>query len=658
MRSRAEHGNELDGRESVFNQTARAVVSGGRPEVITEAMEAIGGHTSEGDARMPVLLTHCRDAARGLIATVVVGVLMSLDTFATNGFAQEAPPRGPLGESVKIVAPTTAIEVIERTAKVVEFKEWLTRVDGFDPKVISVTALDKHVLRVQGIEQGVTTMVVTDKSGQTHTIEVFVTGDARLLQSVLNRAFPNSAIQATMLRGNAVLLRGWVTEAQQISSITELANLYSPSVVNQIRVGGPQEVQLRVKIMEVQRSKLRTFGFNFAVASNSFALASTPGPITALTALTAPIGGPPTATIGPNGLNPPSLSAGITGNNFGFEGFLQALKEEGLLKIQAEPVLVTRSGEAARLENGGEFPIPVPQSLGTVTIEWREFGVILEALPIVISPTRLRQQVSAEVSERDIASGVTLNGTFVPGLTKRKVQSTVEMEFGQTLVLGGLVSTRISGTTSKTAFLGELPVIGAAFSKKRFDHAEVELIVMITPEYVSPIQSDQLPPLGPGMTTTFPTDRELYCHGLLEVPRSGPECPDGAACDPSFSVKVQTGTPWPGRTMSPGSPTRVPNSVPPLTNPELIAPPENGSSNSVPPPPGADPSVSSRSSKNAKWPASSKPVGAGNVASKSKTAAGTSQAGYQTSEDQSGNRVQTASGRKPVSSKPLPPTRF
>ncbi|MBC8116153.1 MAG: pilus assembly protein N-terminal domain-containing protein [Candidatus Saccharimonas sp.] len=613
---------------------------------------------------MPALFAQYREAARGLFAAVFVGAVMSLDTLATHGLAQEAAPRGPLGESVRIVTPTSSVEVIERTAKVVEFKEWLTRVDGFDPKVIGVTALDKHVLRIQGIEQGVTTMIVTDKAGQTHTIEVFVTGDARLLQSVLNRAFPNSAIQATMLRGNAVLLRGWVTEAQQIASITELAKLYSPDVVNQIRVGGPQEVQLRVKIMEVSRSKLRTFGFNFVAASNSFALASTPGPITALTALTAPIGGPPTATISPGGLNPPSLSGAVTGQNFAFEGFLQALKEEGLLKIQAEPVLVTRSGEAARLDNGGEFPIPVPQSLGTVTIEWREFGVILEALPIVISPTRLRQQVSAEVSEKDVANGVTLAGTFVPGLTRRRVQSTVEMEFGQTLVLGGLVSTRINGITQKTPFLGELPLIGAAFSKKRFDHSEVELIVMITPEYVSPLQGDQLPPLGPGTTTTFPTDRELYCHGLLEVPRAGPECPDGA-CDPSFSVKVQTGTPWPGSSLHSdprgtplGAPTLSPNTVPPLPDSNLIAPPGSGPSNSIPPSPGADPGVSSRSTRNAKWPASSKPVGTSDVVSNPQGSGGTTQAGYQSSNTQSGNRVQPASGQKPAVSKPLPPTRF
>lgn len=629
----------------------------------TKIGSVIGRPDFEGDARMPAFIVNCRNAARGLMLATLMGSL------AVGGsYAQEPPARVAGSDSIQITGPKTSLEVVERGTKVIEFKEWLTRVDGFDPKVITVTALDKHVLRVQGMEQGVTTMVVTDKAGQTHTIEVFVAGDARLLQTVLNRAFPNSAIQATMLRGNAVLLRGWVTDAQQIASITELAQLYSPSVVNQIRVGGPQEVQLRVKIMEVQRSKLRTFGFNFAVAANSFALASTPGPITPLSALTAPIGGPPTTTIGPTGLNPPSLSAGVTGNNFGFQGFLQALKEEGLLKIQAEPVLITRSGEAARLDNGGEFPIPVPQSLGTVTIEWREFGVILEALPIVISPTRLKQQVSAEVSERDVASGVTLNGTFVPGLTRRRVQSTVEMEFGQTLVLGGLVSTRITSSTQKTPFLGELPGIGAAFSKKRHDHAEVELIVMITPEYVSPLQAEQVPPLGPGMTTTFPTDRELYCKGLMEVPRTGPECPDGAVCDPDsgFSVKTHTGTPWPGGTippaptMTPGAPLNtLPTSPSPAEAvPDLIVPPGATPSNSLPPAPAGDPAVSTRSPRGAKWPQSSRPVAARDSATGSTRSATATQAGYQPTGKSDEDKVQPAAAQKPAVSKPLPTTRF
>ena len=605
---------------------------------------------------MPSLKSIRRAASRCLIAAVCASSLGS------TIFADETlpPPRVPTGEVVQIVSTKTNVEVTERTAKVIEFKEWLTQVDGFDPKVINVIALDKNKLRIQALEQGVTTMIVTDRNKQVHTVEVFVSGDARLLQSVLNRAFPNSAIQATMLRGNAVLLRGWVTDAQQIASITELAQLYSPNVVNQIKVGGPQEVQLRVKVLEVQRSKLRQFGLNFAVFGKNVALASVPGPITPLTALTAPIGGVPTATIAPTSGAPPSMGLGVTGHGFGFEGFLQALKTEGLLKIAAEPVLVTRSGEAAQLDNGGEFPIPVPQSLGTVTIEWKEFGVILQALPIVISPTRLRQQVYAEVSEKDVANQITLNGTTVPGITRRRVQSTVEMDFGQTLVLGGLISDRVTGTIQKTPFLGELPGIGPAFSRKEYNHSEVELIIMITPEYVSAMQPDQMPPAGPGRTTTFPTDRELYLKGLMEVPKVGPECDmPGGACDPGITVNVRPNAPWQGAPTGyqPTAPTLAPTAIPngggevtPVPGSGgLIAPPGVNSGDSLPPAPKGD-GVTSRSTGSSRMTKSipnrfdTTPRGNTDQAA---------QAGYKASNRRKDDAVEPASAKKGVDSKPI-----
>jgi pilus assembly protein CpaC len=222
-------------------------------------------------------------------------------------------------------------------------------------------------------------------------------------------------------------------------------------------------------------------------------------------------------------------------------------------------LLVTRSGEPARLVNGGEFPIPVPGGLGTVTIEWREFGVLLESLPVIISPTRLRQQITAEVSERDFNNAATLSGTTVPALTKRTVQTSVEMDFGQTLVIGGLIATRYTAQTDKIPFLGELPGIGAAFRRVRYDTAETELLVMITPEYVGGMSPDQLPPGGVGMFTTVPTDRELYKQGLIEVPSYTDQtyCPPGA-----------------GPMVVPGPPA-APLMAPPPVNvdPNLILPP-------------------------------------------------------------------------------------
>lgn len=467
------------------------------------------------------------------------------------------------GDVVSIAANRSNIEIPERFSKVLRFPTPIKRIDGFDQTVVTVTPLSPEEIRVQAVEQGVTTIVFTDANGQTFQVEAFVTGDARLLQAILRRTYPNTAVQVIKVRDSAIL-RGWVSEPQQINEIISLAEVYYPRVLNQLKVGGPQEVQLRVKVMEVQRSQIRRFGINFAAIGRNAALISTPGPITGLESFTVPFGGPPAATLAGSQLSNASLALGIATDDFVFQGLVQALKEEGLLKIQAEPILVTRSGEAARLVNGGEFPIPVPQSLGTVTIEWREFGVVLESLPIVLGPTTLKQTIVAEVSERDFSTAVTLNGTTVPGLTKRTVQTQAVMEFGQTLVIGGLISTRYTAETDKIPFFGELPGVGAAFRRTRYDTSETELLVLITPEYVSALAPDQVPPGGPGKHSAIPTDRELYWDGVIEVPNYGEPC-EGPNCRPDAGW----GSPSYGMPSGPAAPQLAPI---PADDPGLFIP--------------------------------------------------------------------------------------
>jgi type II secretory pathway component GspD/PulD (secretin) len=174
--------------------------------------------------------------------------------------------------------------------------------------------------------------------------------------------------------------------------------------------------------------------------------------------------------------------------------------------------------------SGGEFPILVPQSLGSVSIEWRDFGVRLEAVPIILGDGRVRLEVMPEVSERDFANSITLQGTTVPALTTRKVNTQVEMRFGQTLMLAGLLSSRQSGQTQKIPLLGELPWVGTLFRRIQYDEVETELVILLTPELVAPVEAGQLPRGGPGLFTTKPTDRELFGDGYIEVPSYGDEC--------------------------------------------------------------------------------------------------------------------------------------
>ena len=468
------------------------------------------------------------------LAVAVVAAMLLVQTFGAYVHAQQAAlPVSGDAQTINISARRTTVELIEKFAKVAKLKNKIERVDGFDPAIVNVKALDAWQLHIQSVAQGFTTLALTDEAGQTFYIDVFVKGDARHLQAIIDTKFPNSSVEALKVR-ESVVLRGWVSQPTHIPQIVDISEQFYPTVLNQMEVGGVQQVAMKVKIMEVQRAKIRQFGFNFLYGARTGYLSSTPGQIVQLGELAIPfaVNGSPSVGFLEDTLSGATMSFALTHDDRILNGFLEALKEESLLKIMAEPEVVTTNGRPATLLSGGEFPILVPQSLGTVTIEWREFGVRLEAVPIILGDGQLRLELQPEVSERDFTNAVDLNGTTVPGLTTRRVNTQVEMRFGQTLMIGGLIASRQTAETDKVPFLGELPVIGAAFNRKRYDDVETELVVMVTPELVDPLEPDQVPEGGPGSHTTVPTDREFYFDNLLEVPRHGSEC-EGCG-DPSY----------------------------------------------------------------------------------------------------------------------------
>lgn len=441
----------------------------------------------------------------------------------------------------------TEVKVTERFSRVVQLDNKITRVDGFDPEIIAVTALSPTQIRIQARTPGVTSMVLVDENQKVYQVEIFVEGDVRHLQAYIQRLFPDSAVTAVKVR-DSVVMRGWVSQPDHITEIVEIAEQFYPKVLNQMKLGGVNQVQLRVKVMEVQRSRIRQLGFNWNWLGDNAYAASTPGDIAPLTGLDVPPGGPPSGTVA---LGAQTIAFGVTSATSIFQGWLEALKQEGLLKILAEPVVVTTSGRPANFLAGGEFPILVPQSLGTVTIQWREFGVRLEAVPIVLGDGNLRLELAPEISERDFSNAVQVNGFTVPGLTTRRVNTQVEMKFGQTLAIGGLIASRETAETSKVPILGELPWVGAAFRRVRYDENETELLITVTPELVAALNKDQMPPGGPGLNTDTPTDMELFFQGLIEVPMHGEYRPavngSGATLPPTFHPSYQQMPPVQGQ---------------------------------------------------------------------------------------------------------------
>ncbi len=513
---------------------------------------------------------HSFPAAWPLIALLSSGWLISEPLHAQPQTAEPSAAADAAGSDavVPITAYRTQVELTEKFSKVFETKNFIKRVNSFDPVVLEVTALSPTRISVRGLLQGVTSLVITDDAGTSYTVEVLVKGDARQLQSIIDRKFPNSSIEAFKVQ-EAVALRGWVTHPEHITQIVEIAEQFYPKVLNQMRVGGVQQVLLKVKVMEAQRSLIRQLGINFTYVSPSGYVTSNPGAIGSATVGTMGAssllpGVTPAVSTAANSLLT-NASFGVVRNQSTFQSFISSLREESLVKILAEPEIVATNGQPATLLSGGEFPIVVPQSLGTVSIQYREFGVRMEAVALVLGNGNLRLTLQPEVSDRDDAHGVTINGTTVPALTVRRVNTQVEMKFGQTLMLAGLISNTQRTNMRKIPFLGELPYIGAAFSQKQTTEAETEIVITVTPELVAPLDDGQVPAGGPGQFTDTPTDRELMLYNLLEVPKYGEHCP---TCAPG-----QTG-PY----IVPGlKEANSPVSAPPATDrKEMVAPPAPG----------------------------------------------------------------------------------
>jgi len=453
---------------------------------------------------------------RKLITIAAVAVALAVLTQCASAQLQGTSP------VYRIHPGDNYLRIYERFTSIIEHTAKIRSVLDFDSEVIRIEVVqgNPQQVRVFALKPSVTTVTIRDEFDAYYKVEVHIQGDVRHLESYLKRLYPDDDVRVEEVKG-AVRLSGWVTQPSHVDEMVAIAEQFYPIVMNHMKSGGAQQVLLRCKILEVQRSKVRRFGMNFNFLADNNYLISTPGPITPIETLTVTGAGPNLAL---TGFGDSTLSFGFIGNNHIFQGFIQALRQEGLLKIHATPMVVTRNGYPAELLNGGETPVIVPAGLGTTAIEFREFGVLLKAVPHILGNGRLRLQVQPEVSERDFSNAVTVDGVTVPAFTVRRANTEVEMNFGETLVIAGLTSLREDSTTSKVPFFGELPWIGAVFSRKRYTEAETELIILVTPEYTAPMAKEQIPPGGPGLFTDTPTDHELYFHNLIEVPKYGDEC--------------------------------------------------------------------------------------------------------------------------------------
>ena len=286
-------------------------------------------------------------------------------------------------------------------------------------------------------------------------------------------------LQVTANR-DRLILSGKVSDAQTMSNVMTFLQAYVPKehIQNLASVGGVHQVQLKVRVSEIARTVTNRLGVNWSY-SDSENLGM--GMIGKLVNLPSPGESDLRVADAVNGLYQ------FNNGSFSVSAWIQALRENGLVKILAEPNLISQSGKQADFLAGGEYPIPVPQGLGTVAIEYKTFGVYLKFTPVVLSSERIAVEVTTEVSELDFSTARTVEGFLIPGLTTRKTTTSIELRHGQSFVISGLIRDNARDRVSKYPFLGEIPVLGNLFKSREFQSDETELMVIVTPELVAPI---------------------------------------------------------------------------------------------------------------------------------------------------------------------------
>jgi pilus assembly protein CpaC len=419
----------------------------------------------------------------------------------------------------KVESPEDQLEMIVRTSRILTTDLKIQQQQVSNPDVAEATPIAPNRIQVSAKAIGLAQINLWDENRKLYTVNIHVVGDARELAAMLRSAFPTAALKVTPV-ANAVMIGGFVDRQEQIARIIRVAEEYYPKVINNMSVGGSQQVLLHVKVMEVSRTKMRQLGFDWAKITGSNIVSS--GPTGLLSDYN------PTALTTPSNLfrtaAPSTLAFNVGNSTNAFYGVLEALREDNLTKIMSEPTLVTVNGQTSTFNVGGQIPVPEPQSLGTISIGWKDYGTQVIFVPVVIGNGKIRLEVHPTVSELDYTNSVTINNSVVPAIKTRNIQTSVEILAGQTLAIAGLVQSTTQATSTGLPWVSEVPIIGQLFRSEQETQNEVELLILVTPEFAEALNADQVPKCGPGMNTANPSDWELFMNGHLEVPAC---CPAG-----------------------------------------------------------------------------------------------------------------------------------
>jgi len=423
---------------------------------------------------------------------------------------------------------SSALQVPMNRAVVVEAENPFAELSIANPGIADISTLSDRTIYVLGKAPGRTTLTLLGPDGRLITnVEVQVTPDIAEFKERLRQILPGEAIEVRTAN-DGIVLSGVVSSIERLDRALDLANRYAPDrVSNLMVVGGTQQVMLKVRFAEVQRRIIKDLsaGLNIIQAGSDAVLsaASGAGSLVAGTSL---------GTAASTQLNLDNTSVGQFGIGFdvgsvGFGVLLEALETKNLVRTLAEPNLTALSGQEASFLAGGEYPIPVSDADGAVTIEYKPFGVQLSFIPRVVDGHRINLELNAAVSAIDLGTSVTNSGFAVNGFTRRETKTTVEMMDGQSFAIAGLLQDDFSDSAAQVPWLGDIPILGALFRSANYERDQSELVVIITTHLVTPTRGEAL--ALPTDRVRIPTESELFLFGQTARPAGAPRT--GAAAE-------------------------------------------------------------------------------------------------------------------------------
>jgi pilus assembly protein CpaC len=429
------------------------------------------------------------------------------------------PPANDHGDHVELAGdfsydtPTNlSTHIVTGRSIFIDTKHRLARVYVTNPAILDSYTSSPNQVVVTAKQPGMSTLILWDETGESKTYQISSDLNVEMLSDSIHQSMPNESVhvQANETR---VILTGTVGTAAMADTAVKMAALYTKDVMNSLVINSAsvKQVRLDVRMVEVDRSKMSSFAFNFfSAGGNNLGSTSTNQYTSTMSVAQGGTTGGKTVTLG----NPLNFSLYSSKLNIGMT--LQDLETMQVLQILAEPTIVAMSGEKGNFLAGGEFPFPVVQGSSTggttISIQFRPYGVKLEFTPTVNPDGTIELKVAPEVSALDYTNAVNISGYTIPALSTRRAETDVVVKSGQTFAISGLLDRRTTDLYSKTPGIASVPILGQLFKSKGVTHSDNELIVIVTPTILDPVTSNT--PIVEPKTTIPLIDRQQFDKAL------------------------------------------------------------------------------------------------------------------------------------------------